>query len=342
MSKLVSIIIVNWNGKEHLQKCLPSVFGQEYKKIEVILIDNASVDGSVEYAKSNFPKTRIIVNKKNLGFAQANNIGYEVARGEYILFLNNDTKVKKSFLVNLVKAIEGDISIGCVQSKILLMDEPKRFDSVGSFFNITGFLYHYGTYKKDSTRYNKQIDLFSARGACMMFKKSVLEKVKVGGEIFDRRYFAYFEETDLCHRVWLLGFRTVFIPNSVIYHKLGATSARLANEFVQYNSYKNRINSYIKNLGGQYLLKVLTIHLFFCGVVSFLYLLRGKLGVAFAIIRAVVWNVANIKKTLQYRHITQKHIRKFPDQTFLPSISKNASLRYYSFVFFGDLRKYVE
>lgn len=342
MSSLASIIIVNWNGKEHLRKCFPSLQWQIYKNIEIVLVDNASTDGSVDYIRKYFPKTKIIVNKNNLGFAEANNVGYKASKGKYVLFLNNDTMVDKNFLVELIKAVEEEKDVGGVQSKILLMDKPKYHDSVGSFFTATGFLYHFGAYKKDGPRYNSQLDLYSARGACMLFKREVLEKVKVQGEIFDSSYFAYFEETDLCHRVLLAGFRMVYVPGSVIHHKLGGTSERLASAFVHYHSYKNRINSYIKNLGFAKLLKVLPLHISLCLAVSVLYLLRGNFKLALAIIRAMIWNLIVVGRTLEKRHYIQKRIRSLKDNNFLPAVSKPASLRYYSYVFFGDLRKYVE
>lgn len=340
--KLVSVIIVNWNGKDHLVKCLSSLSKQGYKNIEVVLVDNASIDGSVGYVGRNFPKTRIIINKKNLGFAEANNIGYKISNGDYVLFLNNDTCVTKNFLTELITAVEKDDSIGCVQSKILLMDNPGYLDSAGSLFTPTGFLYHYGAYKKNTLRYNQSLDLFSARGACMLFKRAVLEKVKVERDIFDSNYFAYFEETDLCHRILMAGYRVVYVPNSIIYHKLGGTSVKLADAFVHYHSYKNRINSYVKNLGTIYLLKILPLHISLCIVVAILYFLRGNFRITLAIFRAMIWNLALIDSTLKKRKYIQRRIRKAEDNEFLPPISKSIPLRYYSYVFFGDLRRYVE
>lgn len=342
MKKLISIIIVNWNGRKHLVKCFPSLAAQNYKNIETILVDNASNDGSIEYVKKYFPKAKIIVNKTNLGFAQANNIGYKASRGQYILFLNNDTRVHKNFLTELVRVIDSEKKIGCVQSKILLMDKPKYYDSIGSFFTPTGFLYHYGAYKKDSAFYNKVINLYSARGACMMFKREVLEKVKVKSEIFDSKYFAYFEETDLCHRVLLAGYEILYVPSSVIYHKLGGTSVRLDSSFVQYHSYKNRINSYIKNLGNENLIKTIPIHLFLCVVVSLLYLIRGYVKIFFVIQKAIAWNVGNIGQSIKKRKYIQERIREIEDDAFLPKLSKSIEWRYYFYVFFGDLKNYNE
>ena len=218
---LVSVIIINWNGLVHLQKCLPSLFSQNYKRIEVLVVDNGSIDDSVVWLIKKYPQVKIIRNKENLGFASANNQGYWQASGEYMLFLNNDTEVTASFLTELLKVLRSDKSIGGVQSKILLMDSPKRLDSVGSYLTNTGFLYHLGVYASDSEEFSKEIEIYSAKGACMLLKRNVLEKIKVDGEILDGRYFAYFEETDMCHRVWLAGYKIMYVPSSVIYHKFG-------------------------------------------------------------------------------------------------------------------------
>ena len=335
MSKLVSIIVVNWNGKHYLRACLSSLYKQNYKNIEVLLVDNASIDGSVKYVKKYFPKTKIIINKKNLGFAEPNNIGYDNSKGKYILFLNNDTRVTDNFLTELIKVLQSDKKIGGVQSKILLMDNPKKLDSVGAFLTITGFLYHYGIAKKDSPNYDKQINIYSAKGACMMFSREVLTKVKIDGEIFDSRYFAYFEETDLCHRVWLAGYRIVFAPKSVIYHKLGGTSTLINNAFVQYHSFKNRINSYLKNFERVTLLKILPLHVFLSEVYAVLNLLRANVKLFIAIQKAIVWNIKNINETLKKRSKIQKGVRKIIDKVLLPLIKKRVKLNYYFHLFSG-------
>lgn len=335
MNKLVSIIIINWNGKHYLHDCLASVYNQSYKNIEVVLVDNDSVDGSVEYIKKHFPKTKIIVNKKNLGFAEPNNIAYRSSRGEYVLFLNNDTRVTGSFLTELIKVLQSDKKIGGVQSKILLMDSLTKLDSVGAFLTPTGFLYHYGVAKKNSPKYNKEINLYSAKGACMMFKREVLEKIKIDNEVLDGRYFAYFEETDLCHRVWLAGYRIVFAPKSIIYHKMGGTSRSINNASIQYHSFKNRINSYLKNFDKATLLKILPLHLFLCETYAILSLLEGNVNLFLAIQKAIIWNIRNIKQTIRKRVHIQKRIRAVTDKFLFSSISKPVKLNYYYYLFKG-------
>lgn len=326
---LVSIILVNYNGIEHLQKCLPTLARQIYKNVEVVLVDNASVDGSVDWVKRTYPKIKIIINKKNLGFAEANNVGYKYTRGDYILLLNNDTKATPNFIVESLKLFETDDKIGCVQSKIVFMDDPKYLDCVGAYLTLTGFLYYNGLFQRDSLKFNKVVEIHTAKGACMMIKREVVEKVKVMGEMFDNRYFAYFEESDLCHRIWLAGYKIVFAPQSLIYHKLGATSSKIAREFLEYHSYKNRINSYSKNFGTALLLTVFPLHLVFCQILALVYLFKGNFGLVLAIEKAFYWNLVNLPGTLERRRIVQHRVRKVKDIEFIPKVTKFVGPGYY-------------
>jgi len=309
-SKLISAIIVNWNGKKHLSYCLSSLEKIDYPNFEVILVDNGSTDGSVEYVEKNFSQVKIIRNQKNLGFAEANNIGAKEARGEYLLFLNNDTRVIPNFLDKLVLRMEEDATIGMCQGKLLLMDEPGKLDVLGGYLTSTGFLKHIGLNGTDRGQYNQEREIFSPRGACMMIQHSLFERL--GG--FDKDFFAYFEETDLAWRVWLAGYRIVYIPQSVVYHKVGATTQSLSFSFIQYHSYKNRIRSLIKNLELKNLFLLLSFHIFLCLALVFISLLCLKPKRARAISRAIGWNIKHIKATLRKRRFVQSQIRKVRDK----------------------------
>jgi GT2 family glycosyltransferase len=340
-SPLISILIINFNGLLHLEKCLSSLKKQIYKNVEIIMVDNASSDKSVSYTKKNFPSIKLIQNPKNLGFAEANNIAYREAHGEYILFLNNDTEVTDDFLVNLYESIHKDTRIGGVQSKLLFMDNPKFLDSVGAFLTYTGILYYYGISKPLVNKYNHRIKIYSAKGACMLFRKKALDDILVNNEIFDKSYFAYFEETDMCHRIWLAGYSIDFIPNSTVFHKMGGTSNLLNNSFIQYHSFKNRINSYIKNLEIKNLFIILPIHLIFCELFAVFSLFKLKPEIFLSIQRAIVFNLLNIKKTLIKRAYIQTHIRKRKDEDIFPYILKKPGVNYYLNLFSG-LKNYKD
>ena len=335
---LISIIIVNWNGIKWLKDCFNSLASQTYKNFEIIFVDNASTDGSVDWVKAKYPETKIIINRINLGFADANNVGFRKSKGQYVLFLNNDTRVSNTFLIELIRAIKSDISIGGAQSKILLIDHTDTHDSVGAFLTLTGFLYHYGFGRPDESKYDKQINLYTAKGACMMFRKDVLDQIAVGGNIFDQDYFSYFEESDMCHRVWLSGYRIIYAYKSVIYHKMGATSRHMNNTFIQYHSFKNRIRTYIKNFGLGWFLTILPVHIAICKFYELLLCIRGNWALAWAIERAGWWNIMHIRKTMRLRRYIQNRIRCVSDSEISRYILKYPHLSYFSGLMTGVVR----
>ncbi len=326
---LVSIIIVNWNGKQWLRVCMASLMAQEYTNIEVIIVDNGSTDGSMIWVKRYYPKVICIELKNNFGFAQTNNLGYKRSHGSHILFLNNDTIVTKNFITELLSVFASDPRIGGAQSKLLLMDDHRRLDAVGAFLTPTGVLFHYGLKQIDSSQYDMQIDLYTVKGACMMFRRDVLQKVTLHGNLFDPAYFAYFEETDLCHRIWLAGYKIVYAYRSVIYHKAGATSTKIPNAFVQFHSFKNRIHSYLKNLSLINIIRIVPIHVLFCEAYTAHLLLRGYFGMCLTIQKSLLWNVIHIKETLSIRQIVQNKIRRRSDSELMPVIMRHPSFLYY-------------
>jgi GT2 family glycosyltransferase/protein-L-isoaspartate O-methyltransferase len=316
---LVSIIIVNYNQKALLIKCLNSLKRISYPDYEVIVVDNGSTESCKNLEKYNrvFKRFSLIENEKNLGFSGGNNKGYEIAKGKYILLLNNDTKATRGFLEPLVEDLEKDPKLGIVQSKMLVMDKSDLLDSVVSYQTSTGFLYHRGYLEKDSKKYEKFRYGFSVKGACMLIRKKALN---LG--LFDDTYFAYFEETDLCWRTWLLGYKVGFEPQSVIYHKMGATSLRMDSWFIQFHSFKNRICTIIKNTSLPTMVWMLplniTVSLGFC---CFLFLTGKSVG-AKSVLEAIFWNVSNITDTLNYRSKVQS-LRKFSDKQVFADTFKN-------------------
>lgn len=336
--KKVSIVIVNWNRIDYLKNCLKSLSKLTYRNVEIIVVDNASIDGSIEFVKKSYPKIKIVKNKTNLGFAGGNNAALPKITGEYVLFLNNDTKVDKKFLEPLVEAFEKDNKLGVAQSKILTMDNPKKLDAVGGYFTNTGFLYHYGYYQTDSKRYSKPLYMYSIKGASMMTRMNIIRKIG----LFDHDFFAYFEETDFCHRVWLAGYTVQYIPDSIIYHKIGGTSNSMNNAFIQFHSFKNRINTYLKNLGLMELLLLLPIHLMLCELAGVGFIAKNKPGHFIAINKAIVWNIKTLSKTLKKRKRIQKKIRVISDKELFKKVKRNPPIRYYYYLFAKSLVGYKE
>lgn len=323
---LVSILIVNWNGKKHLKTCLASLEGISYPNYEIALVDNGSTDGSVIFVKQKYPAVRIVKNDHNLGFAKANNQGFKKTRGKYVLLLNNDTRVEPGFFNPLVQRVEDEPRIGAVQPLILFWNGQK-IQSTGSFFTPNGFLYH-RHHHAPRTKVNKTepSPIFAANGSALLLRRGLIEKIG----LFDEDYYMYFEESDLCHRIWLSGHRVIFEPQSVVYHRGRATSQKIARPTVQFHSFKNRLQTYLKNLETRQLLTTLPRHLLYMQVASFAYLtMKKSLFLAWAVQKALLWNLTHLSQTLQKRRRIQQEIRRVPDKDFLPLLTRRVPLSYH-------------
>ncbi|MBU1255811.1 MAG: glycosyltransferase family 2 protein [Patescibacteria group bacterium] len=222
MNPLASIIILNLNGKKFLKDCFESLKRQTYQSFEIILVDNGSIDGSVEFIKKNFPETKIIVNKENLGFAYANNQGFKIANGKYFITLNNDTKADKKWLENLILIAESNKKIGMVASKIISLKDPNLIDSVGVNVCLNGMSRGRGRLEIDKGQYDKVEEIFLPSACAALYRKKMLEEIG----FFDDNFFAYCEDTDLGIRGRLAGWKAFLSPQAVVYHYYSGTAGK--------------------------------------------------------------------------------------------------------------------
>lgn len=309
---LVSIILLNLNGRLVLKDCLDSLGKIKYPRWELILVDNGSTDGSETLPqdyKSLAGRYKLIKNKTNLGFAVANNQGYKLSKGDYVLLLNNDTKVTPGFLTFLVERMENDDSLGVVQPKIYSMRKHGYLDNAGSFPTRIGFFYHWGFLEKDRREFEREREIFAAKGACMLIRKSVIEEVG----LFDPEFFSYFEETDFCWRVLLAGYKVLFYPKAKIYHMVGFTIRKLDVSNINFHYYKNRISSLIKNLEEKSLLTFLPLHILVSFGIFSAFLLRLKSKNSTVILKSFAWNLLNLPEILKKRKKVQR-TRKVSDK----------------------------
>jgi hypothetical protein len=284
------------------------------------VVDNGSVDGSQAFLKKEFPDVVLIETGKNLGFTGGNNIGMERALADghdYVMLLNNDTTVKANCIARLVEYMEDHPKIGITQPKLVLMDHPDRLDSCGSWLTKTGFLIHFGVEEKDAPKYDKIQPMFTIKGAAMMMRRDMLETVG----FLDADFFAYFEETDLCWRAWLRGWKVYYAPVSTVYHKMGGSTKQIGSPTINFHSYKNRIMSLIKNLSWYNLLWMLPLHLILIIGFSFVYFggLRGRSG--WSIYRAIGWNMTHLGLNLKKRREIQS-TRVSNDRKLFPVIMR--------------------
>lgn len=238
---LVSVIIVNYNGGHLLQSCLDSVYSQSCKDIEVILVDNGSKDNSVEYVKDLFADVKIISLPENMGFAGGNIEGLKQGRGDYIMLLNNDVEVEKDCIANLLSAIEGDSSVGICASKMIAFG-TNVIDSAGDGYatSLRGFKRSEG---EEDFAYARQEYVFGACAGAALYRRKMLDEVG----FFDEDFFLIHEDTDLNFRAQLAGWKVLYVPSAIVYHKVRSSIGHMSDSAV-YFSLRNSEFVRIKNI----------------------------------------------------------------------------------------------
>jgi GT2 family glycosyltransferase len=218
--KKVAVIIVNYNGQKYLPDLFNSLEKTDYPKDDwqIILVDNKSSDESVQYVKENYSKVKILLQDKNTGFAEGNNIGMNFAISkefDFVFLLNQDTEVSPNWLKPLVELAEADKSIGAVQSKLFLHSDKTRLNTVGNKIHFLGFGYGEASNIIDDGKYDKVREINYPSGAAVLLRVSALKKIG----LFDDTMFMYIEDLDLGWRLWIAGYKCVMQPTSIIYHK---------------------------------------------------------------------------------------------------------------------------
>ncbi|WP_174591717.1 glycosyltransferase family 2 protein [Methanocella conradii] len=239
---LVSMIIVNYNGKRFLDKCLSSVEAQTYRHFETILVDNGSTDGSLEFVKSRFHGVHIISNNENLGFSKANNVGISASRGAFIATLNNDTEARPRWLEALVDAMLSEDNVGMCASKMLFMNSPWVINSTGICISRSGESWDRGMFEPDRGQYDSIEEVFGPCAGAALYRRTMLDEVG----LFDESFFAYMEDVDLAFRARLKGWKCLYVPDAVVYHHHGGTAGYMSDLSVYYGN-RNIIWNFIKN-----------------------------------------------------------------------------------------------
>lgn len=321
---LISILILTLKGGKNLKDCLLSIQKSDYPYYEIVIVNNGGPPGIIKEVKEINPIAKIINLKENKGFAQGNNIGFKYCRGKYILFLNDDTIVTPDLLTVLIKYGEQNGKVAVIQPKTIFT--TGKLQSGADFLTSYGFLYHYGYGKDpDNPIYNSPLYMYSANGNCMLVRKKVIEEIG----LFDKDFYAYFEETDFCHRVWLAGYKVVYLPNSVVFHK-GAETTRTVDESISlYHPHKNRLCTYLKNLSLINLIKTMPLLLLIYQLLFLYYLFIRRFSEALYIQKSVWWNIENLSSTLRKRVFIQQKIRRLKDSQFIANISYHPKLSYY-------------
>lgn len=212
----ISVVIPHWNGRQHLHDCLTSLRNQTLADHEVILVDNGSVDGSQEYVSQTFPEVRLIELSENRGFTGACNAGYAASQGEFICLLNNDTEAHPDWLDVIVDTFTRHPEAGVVASKMLLFDRRDHFHTAGDYYRVNGLPGNRGVWQADRGQYDHEEEVFSACGGAAAYRRAMIDETG----FLDDAFFFSCEDVDLAWRAHLAGWKVIYAPGAIVYHKL--------------------------------------------------------------------------------------------------------------------------
>jgi GT2 family glycosyltransferase len=273
VSPEISVVIVTWNGRQYLEGCLEAVATQRDVEPEIVLVDNGSSDGTVDFVRSRFPRVRIVALGENRGFAGGNNAGAQAARGEFLAFLNNDTIPDSTWLRALRDGMDAPSRFLLMTSRIVYMHDSSVIDSAGDgVFRAGGaFKRHHGA-RSDAASASREV--FGVCGAACLVSRQVFEEL--GG--FDEDFFASHEDVDLSYRARLRGYRCRYVADAIVRHHGSATLGRGSVSAV-FHGQRNLEWMYLKNTPASLLVRTLPGHLVYNAASAAYFARMGHLGV---------------------------------------------------------------
>ncbi|MFN3951650.1 MAG: glycosyltransferase family 2 protein [Thermaurantimonas sp.] len=333
----VSIAVLNFNGRNLLEEFLPSLV-ENSKEHEIVVIDNASSDDSVEWLQTHYSDVRIVQLDKNYGFAGGYNRGLSQIEADVYIIINSDVKVTEGWIDPLLSFIEKDPRIAAVQPKIRSFQNPGFFEYAGA---AGGYLDWFGyplcrgrifdTLERDFGQYDDCTEVFWTSGACMAIRASSFWEA--GG--FDEAFFAHQEEIDLCWRLQILGYSLRYEPSSVVYH-LGGGTLQYQSARKIFLNFRNNLMMLSKNAPISHLFFILPVRLVLDGVAGLRYLVKGRYNETLQIIKAHFSFYANVGYLLKKRSAIHK---KNNQRNRVRRLSKLVIIDYYVFgrKYFSDL-----
>lgn len=297
----VSVVILNWNGKEFLARCLEAVYSQNYQDFEVILIDNASKDGSIEEVEIRWPEVRVIRLERNIGFAAANNLGARLAEGRWLALLNNDAFPDPEWLGTLIGATQRYPEYTFLGSRLLQDRDRNVLDGTGDVYHISGLAWRRNYNQPVGEAGNDTEEIFSPCAAAALYSLEIFRQV--GG--FEEDFFSYHEDVDLSFRLHLQGHRCLYVPQAVVAH-VGSASTGKRSDFAVYHGHRNLVWSYFQNMPATLFWKYLPAHLIANLIFLIYYSIRGQ---GKAIWRAKMDALSGIPNALRKRRQIQANLK---------------------------------
>ncbi|RII31698.1 MAG: glycosyltransferase family 2 protein [Geobacter sp.] len=315
-----SIIIVNWNGIKYLPECLEAVMRQTFTDFEVIVVDNGSTDESVNFIRDHYQNVRMVCLDENRGFTGGNCVGFEIAKGQFIALLNNDTRVEPTWLESLVSAMQANPGVGICASKIII-DGMALIDSVGDLFT-TAFSGTKMGYLHSVDSFDIPHELHGGCAAAILYRRRMLDEIG----FLDDDFFFNHEDTDLNMRAWLNGWKCEYVPEAIVHHKVSATVGALSDTSVYYFA-RNNVWVWIKNVPSCFILRYLPQRIVFeLSSLAYFCIMKGKWG---PFLKGKLDAVKIIPTVLKKRKEVQKLVRlsRYEIEAGLLPIGKYLRLR---------------
>jgi GT2 family glycosyltransferase len=293
----VSVIIVNWNGEQFLERCLFALMAQTVKPYEIILVDNASSDGSVEIARR-FSSVRLIALDQNIGFARGNNLAFEraCAESEWVALINPDAFADQCWLEALIVAAESNPGFDVFGSKLVNAVNPILLDGTGDAYHMSGLVWRMGHGLSSLTSMKNVREVFSPCAAAVLYRRRVLQEL--GG--FDEDYFCYVEDVDLGFRLRLAGYRSLYVSQSVAHHVGSGTTGGQHSSFALYHGHRNLVWTFVKDMPGILFGVLLPLHVALNLVSIIWFVLRGRGAVILRAKRDALLGLPRMWRKRQY------------------------------------------
>jgi len=317
----VSVVIVNWNGRELLSECLSALKKQSFQGFSTIVVDNGSQDGSLDLVERSFPDVECIALTRNFGFSKANNIALRGVDSEYVALLNNDAVPDKFWLETLLGSLEAYPGAGFAASKMLFYEKPENIDRVGDAYTIAGAGLLRGR-GKPARCYETKEWIFGACAGAALYRTGMLEDIG----LFDEDFFLLYEDVDLSFRAQLKDYKCLYVPQAIVYHKSSSSIVHDSPTSVYYG-HRNLEWVYVKNMPSRLILRTIFPHIVYDICAFYYFAMTGNVS---AFLKAKWDAVKGLKKAFQKRRQIQRERRVDEEyvwsllekETFLPRLTR--------------------
>ena len=297
---LISVVVLTYNCREYIEQCLDAVSNISYPRLEVLVVDNDSSDGTVALVEAKYPFVHLFKSPKNVGFAAGNNLGIKQSKGDFVFLLNPDTEIDSLCVKRLFEVMNSDDKIAVCGAKIRLLDMPDVLQHAGGKYSLLGVSIDRGMCEIDKGQYDALKEVTFVCGAALMFRRSLVSTIG----LLDPSFFLYHEDVDFCIRAWFSGGKVIYVPNAVVYHKSGYLTAldqQKSNPLVVFHKHKNTFVILFKNFSLPTIFCWFPVSALYRLFWVFSFLSKHDSKSALAVIKATVYVFNNFRKINQDR-----------------------------------------